>query len=75
MASISIDYPLAQQQRIIDALCLDGAWTAEMGITRAAFTKAQAARIIRERVLEIERVTARQAAMATVVEPAAVDIT
>lgn len=75
MASISIDYPLAQQSRIVDALCLDGGWTAELGVTKGAFAKAQVAKMVRERVLEIERITARQAAIASVAEPAPVDVT
>jgi hypothetical protein len=75
MASISLEYPDAQGKRIVDALCLDGGWSADMGVTRAAFAKAQAATIIRQRVLEIERTSARQAAVAAVPEPTPVDLT
>lgn len=75
MASVSIDYPLAQQQRIIDALCYDGGWTSDLGVTKAAFTKAHIAAIVKQRVLDAERAMARETALATITDPTAVDVT
>jgi hypothetical protein len=72
MATICIDIDNAQLNRVVDALCAAGGWTAELGVTKSAFAKQEAARIIRERVVSIERHTLLQAAeqqAAAVTEP------
>jgi hypothetical protein len=72
MASITLTIPDAVVGRVIDALCLAGGWTAELGVTKPAFAKSEAARIIRERVVAIERGALRAQAeqsAATVTEP------
>lgn len=71
MATITITYPDAMQTRVVDALCLDGGWSASLGVTKAAFAKSQVAALVRQRVYEVEVVEARRAAAV----PAPIDIT
>jgi hypothetical protein len=61
MGSVTLQFPPAQDQRIIDALCLDGGWTPEMGVTKAAFAKEQIAAMVRQKVVEVETAAARRA--------------
>lgn len=70
MATISITVPDAQVQRVVDALCATGHWTSDLGITKNAFAKAEAERLIKERVLRYE---ATQAQM-SVPEPPPLDM-
>jgi hypothetical protein len=65
MAQIVINIPDPSVPRVVDALCLSGHWSAELGITRAAFAKNEVARMIRERVVAIERRTALEALIDT----------
>lgn len=65
MANIVIVIPDAQVTRVVDALCLSGKWTEDLGVSRTAFAKAEAARLLRERVLSIERQTMLSQAAAT----------
>jgi hypothetical protein len=75
MASISISYPDDQQDRIVDALCYDGGWSADLGVTRGAFAKRMVAQLVKDRVRTVEEERARVAALAGVTPPAPVDVT
>lgn len=74
MASVTIQYPDSEQARVIEALCIDGGWTPELGVTKGAFAKQQVARLVRERVREVETAQARHNALASVVPPAEVNV-
>jgi hypothetical protein len=75
MASITIQFPDAQQQRIVDALCLSANYNAATDGTKAAFAKKQVIQMVKDRVAATEREQARLAALAAVPEPATVDVT
>lgn len=64
MANISLSIPDDQLTRVVDALCWAGGWSSDLGVTRNAFAKQEAARLLRERVVAIERQQIRQAAAA-----------
>jgi hypothetical protein len=55
VASITLNIPDASSARVIDALCTAGHWHSGLGVTKAVFAKAEVARLVRERVLEVER--------------------
>lgn len=72
MAQLIIDVPDAVATRVVNALCTAGGWTTELGVTKQAFAKSEAARIIRERVVAVERAALRAQAeqsAAAVAEP------
>ncbi len=75
MATLSISYPDAQQARIVDALCYDGGWSADLGVTRGAFAKQMVAQMVKDRVRAVEEEQARAAALAGVAPPTPVDVT
>lgn len=64
MATISITIPDAQVTRVVDALCATGHWTSDLGVTKNAFAKSEAERLIKERVLRYEAEQAQLAAPA-----------
>lgn len=55
MAQFILDVPDPVVPRVVDALCGAGHWSPDSGMTRAAFAKAEVARLVRERVVEYER--------------------
>ena len=61
MASIQIDIPDAQANRVLDAFATRYGWTDQLGVTKAEFAKAQVAKMIRETVKQEE---VRQAQLA-----------
>jgi hypothetical protein len=72
MATISITIPDDQVNRVVNAMCEAGHWTPELGITKNNFAKAELARLLRERVLTVERQKVRadaEAALAALTEP------
>lgn len=73
MATLTLSYPDAQANRIIDALCDAGGWTAADG-PRPAFSKKVVADQIRQQTLAYEADKARRDALAAVVAPTTVDI-
>lgn len=62
MASISLTIPDDQLDRVVDALCLAGHWSPALGVSRNAFAKQEVARLLRQRVLEVERRTIHESA-------------
>ena len=55
MATISITIPDAQVSRVVDALCTGGHYSDDLGVTRNTFAKQEVARLVKERVLLVER--------------------
>lgn len=54
MATITIEIPDSAQTRIRDAFAAQYGWTAEMGITKAAFAKAKLAEHVKSVVVSYE---------------------
>jgi hypothetical protein len=71
MAQITLEIPDAVLPRVIDALCIAGHWSPELGIARGMFAKQEVARMIRERVVSVEQ----RMAVAAVAAPDEPDIT
>jgi hypothetical protein len=67
MASITINFPDDQQQRIRDALCAYGGWTEDQG-ARSEFARQQVRKLIRDVVRHVER-TAAIASAEAIPEP------
>lgn len=61
MASITINIPDDQVARVVDALCATGHWSADLGVTKNAYAKSEAQRLIKERVLRWESTQAQLA--------------
>lgn len=76
MATVQIDIPDAQVQRVLDAFAGKFGWVdqATSG-TKAAFAKAQVAMWVKRTVLDYEREQATIAAMQAVQDPTVVDVT
>jgi hypothetical protein len=75
MATITLTYPDDQQQRIVNALCEEGGWTPESGVTRGAFAKRMVVDYVKRVVVAQDRAAARAAALAAVPLPADPDVT
>ena len=78
MPQLILDIPTDNaMQRIIDALCEDAGWSADLlpPITKAKFAKKVAADMIRDRVVAVETRLAREAAVATATRPTPIDVT
>lgn len=75
MASISLDYPDAQQARILNAMAAAGGWTPELGIAKGPFVKRMIADYVKRTVVHQERLEAQQAALAAVTPPTDPDVT
>jgi hypothetical protein len=74
MASITLNIPDAQAQRVLDAVADRFGWTPDLGVTKAAFTKQQVAEWLKRLVVEYERRVAMDAAIAMVQPPAPPDV-
>jgi hypothetical protein len=74
MASIQLNIPDAQAQRVLDAVADRFGWTPELGVTKAAFAKQQVAEWLKRLVVEYERRVAIDAAIASVQPPAPPDV-
>lgn len=55
MAAISVTIPDDQLTRVVEALCGAGHWSADTGLTKQQFAKAEVARLLRERVQQYEQ--------------------
>lgn len=75
MASLSIDYPLAQQDRILNGMAAAGGWSPELGIAKGPFVKKMIADYIKRTVVHQERMEAQAAALAATPTPVDPDIT
>jgi putative heme iron utilization protein len=64
MAQISITIPDEHLPRVVDAFAALGAWTSDMGVTKAAFAKQMLIEHIKNTVLESEARTAQMEAAA-----------
>lgn len=69
MADITVTIPDPQVQRVIDALCGFGGWTAETGLTKAQFAKAQVAEHLKRTVKNWEEQEAQRTAVLAVETP------
>lgn len=71
-----IDIPtLAAETRIVNALCADAGWSADLGVPKKAFAKKVIADMVRDRVQAVETRLARAEAVASVTPAPAVDLT
>lgn len=54
MAQFVITIPDAEVPRVVDALCADGRWTAESGMTRGEFARHRIVRYVKAVVRQYE---------------------
>jgi hypothetical protein len=68
MANITIVIPDAQVQRALEAFANVYGWTPELGVTKAAFAKAQVAEFVKSTTLSYERQKAAAALVDTAID-------